>query len=101
MSDQKWMSMLGLAARARMLVSGEELVIKDVRAKKVKLVLLSSDASESTRKKVVNKCEHYHVPLRTVSTRDFLGHAIGKGERVVIGVIDPGFAKKLITLLDQ
>lgn len=97
----KWISLLGLAARARKLVTGEELVIKEVRRGTVKLVLLSTDASEQTKKKVLDKCGHYTVPVRIASDRQTLGQAIGKAERVVIGVMDDGFAKKMTTLLDQ
>lgn len=97
----KWISLLGLAARARKLVTGEELVIKEVRRKSVKMVLLSADASELTKKKILDKCAHYHVPVRIVADRKTLGHAIGKDERVVIGIIDDGFAKKVTALIDR
>ncbi|WP_096199400.1 YlxQ family RNA-binding protein [Bacillus sp. FJAT-45350] len=98
---EKWYSLLGLAARARQLISGEELVLKDVKRNKTKLVLLSNDASEGTKKKVTDKCTFYKVPLRIIGTREELGRAIGKEERVVVGVIDAGFAKKLMTLIEQ
>ncbi|WP_227935848.1 YlxQ family RNA-binding protein [Alkalihalobacillus deserti] len=97
----KWISLLGLAARARKLVTGEELVLKEVRKKTVKLVLLSSDAAEQTKKKVLDKCVYYNIPVRIVSDRATLGQAIGKAERVVIGIMDDGFAKKMNALLDQ
>lgn len=51
MSHIQWLSLLGLAARARKLVTGEELVVKDIRRKNVSLVLLANDASELTSKK--------------------------------------------------
>ncbi|MDT8858986.1 YlxQ family RNA-binding protein [Alkalihalobacillus sp. MEB130] len=98
---EKWISLLGLAARARKLVTGEELVIKEVRRRSVRLVLLSSDAAEQTKKKVLDKCGHYNIPVRVTSDRATLGQAIGKAERVVIGVTDDGFAKKMTALLDQ
>ncbi|WP_100404447.1 YlxQ family RNA-binding protein [Bacillus solitudinis] len=97
----KWISLLGLAARARQLVTGEELVIKDVRRRSLALVLLSSDAAEQTKKKVLDKCGHYSIPVRILSDRATLGQAIGKAERVVIGVKDAGFAKKMTALIDQ
>ncbi|WP_373279341.1 YlxQ family RNA-binding protein [Alkalihalobacterium bogoriense] len=100
-NEERWLSLLGLAARARKIISGEELVIKEVRRKGVQLVLLSEDASPQTVKKVTDKCSFYSVPLYIVGTRDKLGGAIGKGERVVLGVTDFGFAKKLGTLIDQ
>ncbi|MGE6893630.1 MULTISPECIES: YlxQ family RNA-binding protein [Priestia] len=100
LNNEKWLSFLGLANRARKLISGEELVIGEVRKKKAKLVLLAGDASDNTTKKVIDKCTYYQVPVRTVVDRYVLGEAIGKDARVVVAVMDSGFAKKLITMLD-
>lgn len=44
------LNLLGLAMRARKLVTGEELVINEVRRGKVRLVILSEDASLNTKK---------------------------------------------------
>lgn len=99
--EQKWISLLGLAARAREIVTGEEMVLQDVRKKRVCLVLLAADASESTAKKVKDKCSHYHIPVKQVADRTTLGSAIGKAERVVIGIKNRGFAAKITELLDQ
>ena len=35
-----------------------------------------------------------------IENREMLGHAIGKDARVVVAILDGGFAKKLLTLLD-
>ena len=99
MNQPKWSSLLGLANRARKVISGEELVVKEIRGGKAKLVILSSDASPNTEKKVADKCRYYDVPLFRVETREQLGHAIGKDHRVVVAVLDEGFSKKLQTLL--
>ncbi|WP_053366206.1 YlxQ family RNA-binding protein [Bacillus sp. FJAT-27245] len=100
MKSNQWMSLLGLANRARKVISGEELSIKEIRSGKAKLVLLSADASANTAKKITDKCNSYRVPCRTVETRYDLGSAIGKDARVVVAVLDDGFAAKLMTLLD-
>lgn len=100
MIRQQWMSLLGLANRARKLISGEELVVKEIRSGKAKLVLLANDASKNTEKKISDKCAYYQVPLKRVENRSLLGQAIGKEARVVVAVLDEGFAKKLQTLLD-
>ncbi|RID87131.1 YlxQ family RNA-binding protein [Peribacillus asahii] len=100
MTQQQWMSLLGLANRARKLISGEELVVKEVRSGKAKLVLLASDASKNTEKKISDKCAYYQVPLKRVENRSLLGQAIGKEARVVVAILDEGFAQKLRTLLD-
>ncbi|GER65664.1 putative ribosomal protein YlxQ [Weizmannia acidilactici] len=95
------MSFLGLANRAGKAVSGEELVLKEVRSGRAKLVLLSKDASSNTSKKVLDKCRFYNVPVHFVETRETLGKAIGKEARVTVAVCDRGFAEKLAELLDE
>ncbi|KAF0820414.1 MULTISPECIES: YlxQ family RNA-binding protein [unclassified Cytobacillus] len=100
MNSNQWMSLLGLANRARKITSGEELAVKEIRNGKAKLVLLSADASANTAKKVTDKCKSYGVPYKLIQNREILGKAIGKEARVVVAVLDAGFAKKLLTLLD-
>ncbi|MGR3763901.1 YlxQ family RNA-binding protein [Rossellomorea sp. NS-SX7] len=100
MKQDRWMSLLGLANRARKIISGEELVIKEVRSGRAKLVLISKDASANTHKKVTDKCKSYHVPVRFVEDRYILGNSIGKEARVVVALSDKGFADKLSEMLD-
>lgn len=100
MKSNQWMSLLGLANRARKIISGEELTVKEIRSGKAKLILISADASANTTKKITDKCHSYHVPYKVVEDRYLLGKAIGKEARVVVAVLDNGFAKKLVTLLD-
>ena len=100
MNVNQWASLLGLANRARRIISGEELSLKEIRRGKAKLVLLSKDASTNTVKKITDKCKSYDVPYRMIENREVLGHAIGKDARVVVAILDGGFAKKLLTLLD-
>ncbi|MDT9023963.1 MULTISPECIES: YlxQ family RNA-binding protein [Rossellomorea] len=101
MNQNRWMSLLGLANRARKIISGEELVIKEVRSGRAKLVILSKDASANTYKKITDKCKSYNVPVSLVDSRNDLGQAIGKEARVVVAVMEAGFAGKLSELLDE
>jgi len=94
------MSLLGLANRARKIISGEELTVKQIQSGKARLILLSADASANTTKKITDKCNSYEVPYKMVENRHLLGQAIGKEARVVVAVLDDGFAKKMVTLLD-
>ncbi|WP_102346904.1 YlxQ family RNA-binding protein [Bacillus sp. Marseille-P3661] len=100
MNQERWMSLLGLSNRASQLTSGEELVLKEIRSGRAKLVILSSDASKNTTKKISDKCLFYNVPLKKVKDRFILGQAIGKEARVVVAILENGFAKKLVELLD-
>ncbi|WP_010282334.1 YlxQ family RNA-binding protein [Bacillus timonensis] len=100
MKNKDWVSLLGLANRARKVISGEELVVKEIRKGNAKLVLLSDDASANTTKKITDKSTYYQVQLRTVSDRYTLGNAIGKDARVVVAITESGFAEKINLLLD-
>lgn len=99
--NEKLLGLLGLAARARKITTGEELVVKDVRSGKAKLVFIASDASNNSRKKIEDKCKYYNVEYHVVGDRYQLGHAIGKEKRVAIAILDSGFAKKMSSLLNE
>ena len=101
MTNQAVLQLLGLAARARKVTSGEELVVKDVRTGKAKLVLLATDASHNTSKKIHDKCTFYNVEYHVFGDRFDLGHATGKEHRVAIAITDSGFAKKMSSLLNE
>lgn len=94
-TDQAIFNLLGIAASARQIVSGEEQVVKEVRTNKAKIVILSNDASQNTTKKMHDKCAFYNVPIYTFGTREQLGHATGRESRVSLAIMDNGFAKKL------
>jgi ribosomal protein L7Ae-like RNA K-turn-binding protein len=97
--NPKLYSLLGLAFRAGKLVHGEEGVLKAVRSNQAKVVFIADDASASTQKKFTDKCSFYQIPLKQTMSRDKLGHAIGKAERVVVAVTDPGFAERMLDLM--
>ena len=100
MKQDKWMSLLGLANRAGKVVTGEELVVKAIQRQRVKVVLLAADASDNTKKKILDKCDHYQIPVRFVPNRYTLGKSVGKNARVVAAITDKGFSEKLKLLLD-
>jgi len=93
--------MLGMAARARKIITGEELVVREVRSGNARLVIISKDASKNTMKKINDKCNSYNVEKHVFGTREELGHAIGKESRVVLALTDAGFAGKISGLLNE
>lgn len=92
MNNNKALSALGMAMRAGKLATGDEIVLKAVRAGKAKLVIIAGDASDNTKKKFRDKCASYQVKLVEAYDRESLGRAIGKPERVVLAVTDVQFA---------
>lgn len=99
--EQSILQLLGLATRARKITTGEELVVKEIRSNRAKIVLLSKDASHNTSKKIKDKCLSYNVELHEFGDRYDLGHATGKEARVALAITDAGFAKKLSGLLNE
>ncbi|ADU30714.1 YlxQ family RNA-binding protein [Evansella cellulosilytica] len=100
MNEEKWLQTLGLVTRARKLITGEELVIKSIQKQKSFFVIVSEDASQNTKKKVTDKCKYYNIPYAIKGNRESIGRAIGKEERVVIGIEDAGFARKMRSIIE-
>lgn len=89
---------LGLAMRAGKVFTGEERVVKAVQMNKVHLVIVAADGSENTRKKLRDKCRTYQVEYLEFGDRYTLGKVTGRGQQVVIGIADKGFANQLCKL---
>lgn len=101
MKQNKIYSLLGLATRSRSLVSGEFMTETKIKQGEAKLVVVSEDASENTKKKFYNTCNFYCVPLFFYGTREELGHAMGKELRASLAITDEGFAKSLKKMLEE
>ena len=72
------LSMLGMAARAGRIESGEFSTEKAVKSGRGRLVIVAEDASDNTKKMFKNMCDYYKVPLVVFGTKEELGHWIGK-----------------------
>jgi ribosomal protein L7Ae-like RNA K-turn-binding protein len=88
---QKALNLLGLATRARKLLSGESVVLEAVRKNEAIYVIVAENASENTKKQFLNKCEYYSVPIVIQFSKEEISQAIGK-DRTVCAFIDNGFA---------
>ena len=89
-----FLNLLGLANRAHKIVTGE-ILIKKIRNNEINLVIIASDASDNTKKRFIDKCTSYDVEYILASNRKELSNAIGKNNRVALGIQDVGFAKSL------
>lgn len=110
--NEKLLSMLGFAARARRLDVYTEQVIMAVRRNGRPgdrgllangIVILSQDASDNTKKRIKNSCEYYNVECFQSEISSFeLSRRIGKSSDVsAVSTFDGGFAKaikKIISL---
>jgi len=94
------LKLLGLINRTGKLLSGTDIVLDGIRKGKVNLVFLASDASENTKKLIRDKTTYYNVRLIEDFSSMELSHSIGKKNRMVLGVADLGFSKKLKEMRD-
>lgn len=101
MDNQKFLSLLGLAMKARKLASGELAVANAVKSGKAKLVIIAEDASISTKKSYRDMTSYYNVPVCEGLTKDDLGMAIGKASRAAVAVLDSGFSKAVVKTLSD
>lgn len=89
------LSMIGIAAKAGSVVSGEFSVEKAVKTNKAFLVILSEEASANTIKKFTNKTDYYGVTCYQFGTKEELGRYTGKDFRASLAVTDENLAKAI------
>ncbi len=92
MTNNKLLSLLGIAMKAGKIASGEYATENEVKCGSAHFVIIAEDASNNTKKKFSNMCEFYQVPYTYYGTREILGHTIGKEFRATLAVLDGGFA---------
>lgn len=88
----KVLSLVGLATRAGKTASGEFMTEREIKSGRAALVIVAEDSSDNTRKKFLNMCEFYEVPIYIYADKDTLGHAMGKEFRASLAILDEGFA---------
>lgn len=92
---------MGLAHRASLVISGEDLVLEAIRSGRAKVVFLASDAGASTSKRIHDKTTFYQVPLLSLFPGEALSHAVGKANRKVMCINDPKMAKLLLQTANE
>lgn len=96
--NQRIFGMLGFAMRAGRVIIGTELICSGMSGGKIKLVLISSAASEATKKKLLNKSEYYGISTIEVDIdTERLGKILGKTySPAAVAITDEGFASEII-----
>jgi len=102
MSDRdQVLSLLGLALRGGRLAVGEEPVESVSRARDARVLLLASDASDNTLRRVKHFAEAGQcLWLRIPHTKAELGQAVGRSAAAVVAVTDVGLAAAVVHRLE-
>lgn len=97
--NDKFLNFLGLCRRAGKMKIGCDTVIESVELGNAKLVLMASDISENTKKKVISALSGVTYYILDYS-KDELSFSLGK-TCAVLSVEDEGFANKLSELISN
>jgi ribosomal protein L7Ae-like RNA K-turn-binding protein len=97
----KFLSMLGFAKNAGEVTVGEEICRKGIMSKKVSLLLIASDMSEKTSNKMKELCNSVSVRYIDGFSKDELSRAIGKNDKVFVGITSKKFSRELISIYDK
>ncbi|MBR4769235.1 MAG: ribosomal L7Ae/L30e/S12e/Gadd45 family protein [Lachnospiraceae bacterium] len=95
------LSVLSLAKKAGKAVSGSFSVMETVKARKAKIVIVSKDASDNTKKLFHDKCAYRSIQIVEYGLMDDLGRAVGESKRTVAALTDENLKKLLLNKLNH
>lgn len=95
MIDSKVLGLIGLAMKAGKLAFGADSVEESIIKKKTKLVIISEDTSERTKRKFTDMCEKYNIPVIIDGDINSLSKTIGKCNKAILAIKDVNFAESI------
>lgn len=95
------LSLIGIAKKAGKIAAGEFQTEQAVKSGRAAVVIISSEASDNTKKKFRNMCTFYEVPVYFYGEKEALGAAIGCEFRASLAVLDHGLAASVIKQLEN
>lgn len=97
----KFFNFLGLAKRAGNVIEGYSKCDEERNRKSIFLFIISTDASNSTKKKFKNHCLTKNIIFIEDFSKEELGSSIGREEVKILAVTDKNMANKLYTLYKE
>ena len=93
----KVLGALGLARKAGKCAIGTDIIVDAMRKGSGKLLVIASDASDATIKKLTDTSSFHHVPRLTLdATKAVLAARLGKKSELSAALVtDDGFAKMI------
>ena len=95
------LSLISIARKAGKIAAGEFQTENAVKSGKASLVIVSEEASANTKKKFLNMCTFYEVPVFFYGGKEQLGNAIGCEFRASLAVTDQGLASSIEKKLED
>ena len=100
MIHNKVCGLLGLATRAGKTVFGTEACVQAIEKKKIKLLIIATDAAERTKMNFKNICSKAKIPIIEYLNSDELSKAIGQNNKAILGIKDTNFSNEIIKIIN-
>jgi ribosomal protein L7Ae-like RNA K-turn-binding protein len=97
--DVRVLRLLGLARRAGWVAVGSRAVRDAARLGELAAALIARDASPNALERVYASLSSSAVPLARCGTRAALGRSVGRGAVAVVGIRDPGLARRILGMV--
>ena len=96
----KALGLIGISAKAGKIVYGADSCIEAIKKYKVKLLVVSKEASEKTKKNFKFYAEKYKVNICIYGTTEELSKCIGKKNKVVVGILEENLANEIQKIIN-
>jgi len=97
----KALNTLGICACARKISYGETL-LKEIKSKKVYFVVVANDASDNSKKKIIDKCNYYNCEYVVCLDKNSITKSIGRVDLVsAVGIKDYNLVVKFKENLER
>lgn len=94
----KYLNMIGLAAKAGKVVRGAQMCEKSLAEGKIKLLAVAKDASESSLEKIRYLSRIKGIRIMEIQDMQILGKHTGRTKISAAGITDTGFADRIYEL---
>lgn len=101
MKNNKFFTLLGFAQKSGNVITGDDLVEQGLLKGRISLIIVSEDASESTKEKYTKLCEQFNTKIIIGFNREDLSHAIGKFNRTLLGIKNKKFSRELYNIYED
>lgn len=96
----KFISFLGICKKAGKVSMGFDLAVENIEKGNANLILVTSDLSKNTQKKVISKCKYYNVDYIEINNSiEEIYAFLGKGSGI-ISILDLKCSEKIKSLLN-
>ncbi len=100
-SRKKMLSYMGFAAKARKIINGYNTCIFTMEKGKVKLLIISEDLADNSKKKMISAANKFNVEYRIFGDSNEMSHMTGTDGKGIFGITDENFANVISKEIDH